>query len=71
MLQSIIGLFSAFEEGLALAGIAGRHENDPGEMTRAVQTALAGRRAPAAPPLTLAAVAEERVETREPEKAAA
>ena len=71
MLQSIIGLFSAFEEGLALAGIAGRHENDPAKMTRAVQTALAGRRAAAAPPLTLAAVAEERVETREPEKAAA
>lgn len=69
MLQSIIELFSAFEEGLALAGIAGRH-NDPAEMTRAVQAALAVRRAPAAP-LTLAPVVTESVESIEPEKAAA
>lgn len=71
MLQSIIGLFSAFEEGLALAGIAGRHENDPVEMTRAVQSALAVRRAPAAPPLTIAPAVGEPVESIAPEKAAA
>ncbi len=71
MLQAIIGMFSAFAEGLALARVAGRHENDPGKMTGAIQNALAQRRAPAAPSLILASVLDEPIETREPEKAAA
>ena len=71
MLQTIIGMFGAFQEGLALAWIAGRHENDPVEMTGAIQNALNQRRAPEAAPLTLASTAAEPVQAAQPEKAAA
>ena len=71
MLQTIRGVFGAFEEGLALARIAGRHENDPVEMTGAIQDALAQRRAPKAIPVILAPAVQQPIETLEPEKAAA
>ena len=71
MLQTIRGMFGAFEEGLALARIAGRHESDPAEMVDAIQDALAQRRAPKALPVTLAPAVQQPVKALEPEKAAA